>query len=214
MKKFLGFMLLAFSLCNPLVYAETGGLFLGVQGGLGSVSRDITGNATYNNVRYFGKSSGTAYNGAGIIGVKGFANDFFGLRVYGVFSGGGANVEDMQTEEKKFASITKMSGNADFLFNFVSNDTITSGFFIGANYTYYSFDEKFSSPFPFYDDSSAWAVGVNVGFRTKGQIFGTELGVNIPTNKKITISKGDNYDITMQENVTVFFRLTFNFDTY
>lgn len=151
--------------------AETDGAFVGVQAGYGADK--ITGETPDG---YSQTETATGFVYGFLAGYKQFFTQNFGARYYGVVNLGNfsKDVTDGVDSVKVKVNVWNITANADALYNFVSNESLDFGAFLGlslgyANHTVKDFGPDTMKP-------SGFDLGINFGLRTNiAQNHGIEL---------------------------------------
>ena len=153
--------------------AETDGAFVGVQAGYGAnkLKIEISGDTPG------GSATATGFVYGFLGGYKQFFAQNFGARYYGVVNLGNFSKSTEVAGEPFDAKIStwNITANADALYNFVSNESLDFGAFLGLSLGYANHKVKNAGP----DGAmkpSGFDLGINFGLRTNiAQNHGIEL---------------------------------------
>jgi hypothetical protein len=172
--------------------AETDGAFVGVQLGYGGLKakNEVSATEDIGQDALGGSKSMGAFRYGIMGGYKQFFTDNFGLRYYGVLDFGTDYKYDLDMEDETGAvskqsmkiSTWNINANVDALFNFVQNDSLDFGAFLGLSLGYASHTAKNAK---LVDDG---ASGVTFGGDLKAGGF--DLGINLGLKAQVAKNHG------------------------
>lgn len=135
MKKVISMAAVAVLCSTSALFAETSGVFLGAEIGYGAgkFENKITTNGANQNANYDG--GGIKYGV--VVGYKQFFTQYLGLRYYANLGITHAKLESNSVatgygwKDRVYGTLVNYGANVDFLVNFVSNESLDFGAFLG-----------------------------------------------------------------------------------
>lgn len=210
MRKFTSTAAAAVLLSTSALFAEVSGGFIGIGIGGGGTAYKMEGGDMSLKQTYSG------FNYGFVGGYKQFFNDYLGLRYY-------ANVDLHHNmakagNERLDIIIVNYGANVDFLGNFISNETLDFGGFvglgIGANTLAgksISEDEKNAKENGDKFNTTGFDIALNVGLRTNiAKNHGVEVAVRVPF-LPVTFQEGGGVKYTFGQEYSVLARYAFSF---
>ena len=210
MKKLFVSSAVALALASGALVAEESGAFVGVGVGYGGTKMKSSGGDEGGSESLGGLSYEV------IAGYKQFFTPEFGLRYYANFAG--ANTSKSIDGAKAKANVMNYGVNVDALYNFINDDSLSFGAFLGLGLGMNTWSGSFiDSVSDLVADSgekvkkSGFGLGLNVGVRTEiAKHHGIEVAAKVPFLATTLFNK-DGVKITAQQTYNVGVRYIFSF---
>ena len=202
--------------CGALV-AEESGAFVGV--GLGVSGTKIKDNFILQGTTPIPTADYT-YNASGfgyelLFGYKQFFTPEFGLRYYANFAGANTSATIEGTDETAKLNVMNYGVNVDALYNFINDDSLSFGAFLGLGLGMNSWSgnaiDGFSDVFDEKAKKSGFSLALNLGVRTEiAKHHGVELAAKVPFLATTLFDK-EGAKVTAQQTYNVGARYIFSF---
>ena len=184
MKKLVSMAAAAILLSTSALFAEVSGVFLGAEIGYGAgkFENKITSNGANQNANYDG--GGIKYGV--VVGYKQFFTQYLGLRYYANLGITHAKLEANSVatgydwKDRVYGTLINYGANVDFLGNFVSNETLDFGGFIGLGIGGNTWSGRDLDDHEDVLNSYAQGLGTSVSLTRTG--FDLSLNVGLRTN--------------------------------
>ena len=209
MRKSVSMAAAAILLSTSALFAEVSGGFVGVGIGGGGTALKVKGED------FSEKATFSGFNYGFVGGYKQFFNDYLGLRYYvNIDLHHNTTKNSNMLEGKPNFAIVNYGVNVDFLGNFVSNETLDFGGFIGLGLGANTLTGKTIKDFKNDNDkvkTTGFDIALNVGLRTNiATNHGVEVAVRVPFLPVTAINEG-GFKYTLGQEYSVLARYTFSF---
>ena len=213
MKKLFVSSAVALALTSGALVAEESGAFVGVGVGYGGAKIKVSGAEEAGFTGGDGNFGGVGYEI--IAGYKQFFTPEFGLRYYANFAGANTSATIEGTDETAKLNVMNYGVNVDALYNFINDDSLSFGAFLGLGLGMNSWSgnaiDGFSDVFDEKAKKSGFSLALNLGVRTEiAKHHGVELAAKVPFLATTLFDK-EGAQVTAQQTYNVGVRYIFSF---